>query len=633
MDGLSEDSPLLPVVLTGDLLDRLSEHWPSSSVAAFAFSAYFTFVGKAVDLWLVLAFVGWNHASAITSLIKSLDLTQFGLLAGVVFPTSVLGCQLLGQILNVQTVKWNGPGRPFLIPSRTTHTRLFPKKHSFSYSYLVVGVPVGYSGNANGMISANVSGPSSWLSYFLGRRAWFDVNPVDYLQRGHRNDGLRGKLDDYLENQNVDPSQYPHAYLVTAARFLGYHFNPVSFWFLYSQEKVLSAIVLEVNNTFGERRPYLVTRDFEAERHIQNGSTDDERQEPLRSRVKGSWKKDFHVSPFNSRKGSYSLLASDPLGPDMEGFRGIDITINLSSSKGHPKLVARLFSEGDALEPSSMGIFQKTKFLLGWFWVGFVTFPRIVKEAAVLFFKRGLHVWYRPEPLKESMGRLANNIEKQLEDAFRQYLRHLVQQSPAPITVKYVPSGVVEAAEEVFSSSSVTDSSATAESVEIKVLTPVFYSRFVHYAHDFEAVFSELAESCTLWVDKPELLPKIFLKKASPPLHASTPFDFLCFQLIKSLRSRPERIERPLTSADQASSSSQGLDIRDFRMSSMDAFVIGQGDTTLKKSYRATVLRLFFADRIAFGNTDLLGMMELGARVGASWVLASLINQAIRGFS
>ncbi|KAL2687251.1 hypothetical protein Neosp_004804 [[Neocosmospora] mangrovei] len=633
MDGLSEDSPLLPVVLTGDLIDRLLEHWSSSSVAAFAVSAYFTFVGNAVDLSLVLAFVGWNHASAVTSLFKGLDLTQFGLLAGVILPTSVLGYRLLGRILNVQPVKWDGPGRPFLVPSRTTHTRMFPKKHSFSYSYLVVGVPVGYSGNANGMISANVSGASSWLSYILGRRAWFDVNPADYLQRGHGDDGLRGKLDDYLENQNVDPSQYPHAYLVTAARFLGYHFNPVSFWFLYSKEKVLSAIVLEVNNTFGERRPYLVIRDFEAERHIQDRSADDENQEPQRSRVKGSWKKDFHVSPFNSRKGSYSLLASDPLGPEMEGFRGIDITINLSSSKGHPKLVARLFSEGDALEPDSMGLFQKAKFLLRWFWVGFVTFPRIVKEAAVLFFKRGLHVWYRPEPLNESMGRLADNIEKQLEDAFRQYLHHLVQQSPTPITVKYTPSGVVGAAEGVFSSSSVKGSSTTAESVEIKVLTPVFYSRFVHYAHDFEAVFSELAESSTLWVDKPELLPKIFLKKASPPLHASTPFDFLCFQLIKSLRSRPEKIERPLTSADQASSSSQGLDIRDFRMSSMDAFVIGQGDTTLKKKYRAAVLRLFFADRIALGNTDLLGMMELGARVGASWVLASLIKQAIRRFS
>ncbi|KAI8725209.1 hypothetical protein NCS52_00091500 [Fusarium sp. LHS14.1] len=633
MDGLSEDSPLLPVVLTGSLLDRLLEYWSSSSVAAFAVSAYFTFVGNAVDLSLVLAFVGWNHASAITSFIKNLDLTQFGLFAGVIFPTSVLGYRLLGRILNVQTVKWDGPGRPFLVPSRTTHTRMFPKKHSFSYSYLVVGVPVGYSGNANGMISANVSGPPSWLSYIVGRRAWFDVNPVDYLQRGHGDDGLRGKLDDYLENQNVDPSQYPHAYLVTAARFLGYHFNPVSFWFLYSKEKVLSAIVLEVNNTFGERRPYLVIRDFEAERHLQNRPADDEDQEPQRSRVKGSWKKDFHVSPFNSRKGSYSLLASDPLGPDMEGFRGIDITINLSSSKGHPKLAARLFSEGDALEADSMGLFQKAKFLLGWFWVGFVTFPRIVKEAAVLFFKRGLHVWYRPEPLKESMGRLADDIEKQLEDVFRQYLRHLVQQSPSPITVRYTPGGVVGATEEVFSSSSVTGSSTTAESVEIKVLTPVFYSRFVHYAHDFEAVFSELAESSTLWVDKPELLPKIFLKKASPPLHASTPFDFLCFQLIKRLRSRPEKIERPLTSADPASTTSQGLDIRDFRMSSMDAFVIEQGDTTLKKSYRAAVLRLFFADRIALGNTDLLGIMELGARVGASWVLASLINQAIRRFS
>lgn len=201
MDGLSEDSPLLPVVLTGDLLDRLLEHWSSSSVAAFAVSAYFAFVGSVVDLCLVLAFVGWNHASTITSLTKSLDLTHFRIIAGAVFPASLVCYWFLGCILNVQTAKWNGPSRPFLVPSRTTHTRLFPKKHSFSYSYLVVGVPVGYSGNANGMISANVPGTSSWLSYLLGRRAWFDVNPADYLQRGHRDDGLRGKLDDYLENQ------------------------------------------------------------------------------------------------------------------------------------------------------------------------------------------------------------------------------------------------------------------------------------------------------------------------------------------------------------------------------------------------------------------------------------------------
>ncbi|KAM5352434.1 hypothetical protein ACJ41O_005157 [Fusarium nematophilum] len=316
----------------------------------------------------------------------------------------------------------------------------------------------------------------------------------------------------------------------------------------------------------------------------------------------------------------------------MVGFRGIDITINLGSSKGHPKLVARIFSEGQALDPHALNAIQRLKFILGWFWVGFVTFPRIVKEAAVLFYNRGLHVWYRPEPLKESMGRLADSTERQLEDVFRKYLGHLVRQSTAPISVKYIPSGVSEVVEEVFRSPSAVDSPVPTDHLEIQILTPVFYSRFIHYAHDFEAIFCELTESCTLSVDNPELLPKIFLKRTGPPLQASSLVDYLCFQLIKSLRRRPGKIERPLTSADPVSSSpSQALDIRGFRMSSMDAFVLEQDDVRLKKAYRAAAARLFIADRVAFGSTDLLDMMELVGRLGASWILASFISQAMRG--
>ncbi|KAM0552556.1 hypothetical protein ACHAPJ_007884 [Fusarium lateritium] len=415
---------------------------------------------------------------------------------------------------------------------------------------------------------------------------------------------------------------------------MGYHFNPASFWFLYSPDKVLSAVIVEMNNIFGERRPYLIARDFEAEaKHLQDQSQNDEVRELRCAGVKATWRKDFHVSPFNSRKGSYSLLASDPLGPEMQCFRGLDVTINLSSSKGFPKLTAKLFSEGEALDPYELSIVQKARFILSWFWVGSVTYARFVKESATLFYNRKLHVWYRPEPLKDSMGRPADDTEKVLEDVFRKYLRHLVEKSSAPIVVRYIPSGAFEASEEGFTSHLASESTHPSNEIKIKVLTPVFYSRFVHYAHDSEALFCELAESCTIWTDKPEFLTNIFLKKASPPLHASNLVDYICFQLIKNLRRRPSKIERPLTSADKPSPPTKGVDIRDFRMSSMDAFVLGQEDVSLKKAYRTMVVRLFVADRIVFGSTGLLGTMELVGRGGVSWVLASLVTQAIQGFS
>lgn len=103
---------------------------------------------------------------------------------------------------SLKTPKWDGAGKPFLFPCRTTHARMFPQKHSFSYSYLVVGVPVGWEGNTGGMLSVGAkseSGLASWFSLTPRlRKGWYNVDPADYLARGNSDLGLRGKLDEYL---------------------------------------------------------------------------------------------------------------------------------------------------------------------------------------------------------------------------------------------------------------------------------------------------------------------------------------------------------------------------------------------------------------------------------------------------
>ncbi|KAI0387049.1 hypothetical protein F5Y04DRAFT_75805 [Hypomontagnella monticulosa] len=512
---------------------------------------------------------------------------------------------------------WNSPGRPLLFPCRTTHTRLFPKKHSFSYSYLQVGIPVGWTGAAGGMISND--------EHNTGGKGWYSIDATDYLERGNGHLGLRGKLDAYLQSQGVDASRYPHAYLVTAAKFLGYHFNPVSFWYLYSAEKSLAAMVLEVNNTFDERRMYFLTTDGMAQsiEPPENDSVEGLTQvsqlnisKPLRR----TWQKDFHVSPFNSRKGGYSLAAHDPLTPSMEGRGPINNTINLMSSKNHPKLVARIFSEGGAIDPTEMTFFQKFKFLASWWWVGFVTFPRIVKEAGALFFKRQLHVWYRPEPLKTSIGRHADKTECQLEPLFRRYLKHLVDQSPEPVAVQYVPCGIAEARVETMISAIARENLTLIKNMEFKVLTPAFYSRFVYYAHDFEAIFCELNENNTIWVSNPELLPKLVIKKQPPPLlQTASRLDYSYFTAIKKLRQRPERIERPLTSSQSDTTTHTRQDIRGFRLSSMDGYVLSHEDSQSRRVYRGSVLKLFIADRIALGNVDVLHLEHWILRLLIAW--------------
>lgn len=121
-------------------------------------------------------------------------------------------------------------------------------------------------------------------------------------------------------------------------------------------------------------------------------------------------------------------------------------------------MVTRLCSDGQAVKADSLGALEKVRFILSWTWVGFMTYLWTIKEMAVMFYGHGLRVRHRPEPLKGSMGRLANKRERQLE-VFRQYLQHLVGQSPDSAIVKYIPSGILGVGEEVFSSLGVTQSS------------------------------------------------------------------------------------------------------------------------------------------------------------------------------
>jgi hypothetical protein len=97
------------------------------------------------------------------------------------------------------------PVKPMFFPCRTSHVRIFPKKHGFSYSYLLVGMPVGWRGSVGGMLSADTpKDQTSWYMKLLSLRpggAWFTVNGDDYLGRGHVEGGLKGKLKNYLESE------------------------------------------------------------------------------------------------------------------------------------------------------------------------------------------------------------------------------------------------------------------------------------------------------------------------------------------------------------------------------------------------------------------------------------------------
>ncbi|MFN3521728.1 MAG: DUF1365 domain-containing protein [Phenylobacterium sp.] len=67
--------------------------------------------------------------------------------------------------------------------------------------------------------------------------------------------------------------------ILSMPRILGFGFNPLSVWFCHDPAGGLSAVIYEVNNTFGQKHSYLIPA-------------------PPGPRLRQACDKDFHVSPF-----------------------------------------------------------------------------------------------------------------------------------------------------------------------------------------------------------------------------------------------------------------------------------------------------------------------------------------------
>ncbi|KAK3709109.1 hypothetical protein LTR37_011088 [Vermiconidia calcicola] len=504
---------------------------------------------------------------------------------------------------------------PLLMPSRTKHSRIFPQRNAFSYSYLFVGVPVGVRGRISRALSVDGQ-----------QHAWFHINSGDYLFRGNGHLSLAEKLKRYMHTQGVTDREYSFAYLVTAPRFLGYSFNPVSFWYLYDSETTLKYIILEVNNTFDERRMYLLranTRKQSADVEIPADS-EDEPEPPQKKVFTETWQKDFHVSPFNSRKGSYSLRAIDPLAAYEEsGQVKIDNTILLRSSKEHAKLVARVWSEGPPRDATTITKLQLFRFIASWWWVGLLTFPRIVWQAQKLFLRKKLHVWYRPEVASTSLGRDYTNEERQLESYFRQFLEDAVSRAEKPLRVIYEPPHLGGGGEVVLYSPGFTYEEDQQRTLTLQITSPAFYSRFVHYAHAKEAFDREgiatNEKNRTLIVESPHLLPVLLggmgeIRRHQQELPRQS-LDNIRWALLRRLRCAPPPASYPETSAYNIS------DIRSFGDSELDVFVKSRNEDAA--SYRRLVTQVFLATRLAFGTPALISALDWLLR--ASFVLAVMV--------
>ncbi len=167
-----------------------------------------------------------------------------------------------------------------IIVGEVVHERFRPTSHKFTYPLFCLRIPLGQLGDVAQRMAVNRSGLVSFQERDHGARdgsstlAWVRKILVEH--------GIATASDSQID---VDLHSFP--------RMLGYVFNPVSFWVCrrtVNDVDEVCAVLVEVNNTFGQSHSYLLTPTNG--RHIQSG-------ELLEAT------KQLHVSPFNEVRGGY----------------------------------------------------------------------------------------------------------------------------------------------------------------------------------------------------------------------------------------------------------------------------------------------------------------------------------------
>ena len=163
--------------------------------------------------------------------------------------------------------------QPLLGLGQVRHTRLRPTRHAFDYATYFLLLPM----------RSLAAGKPSELA--INRAGWMSFHDIDHGDgRSPAQGGALAWLDEVLQQEGVTDAT-GEVWLHCYPRVLGYTFKPVSFWYCHTADGGLRAIVVEVNNTFGERHCYVLDRPRWGQELVAN--------------------KVFHVSPFCAIEGRY----------------------------------------------------------------------------------------------------------------------------------------------------------------------------------------------------------------------------------------------------------------------------------------------------------------------------------------
>ena len=136
-------------------------------------------------------------------------------------------------------------------------------------------------------LSLNLNDHNSLPWYFSWNK--FNCLLIFFCQHGYRQKktSLLQFATDLAKKYQID---FHQVNFITIPSFLGYSFNPISFYLYLDRRNQLVSILYEVKNTFGDQVHYLSLKDFE----------------------QSQFKKNMYVSPFIEMDCTYKITVKIP---------------------------------------------------------------------------------------------------------------------------------------------------------------------------------------------------------------------------------------------------------------------------------------------------------------------------------
>jgi DUF1365 family protein len=167
------------------------------------------------------------------------------------------------------------------------HNRLAPKPHRFHYNVFMFYLDLDEIDTLvkkHFMLSRN---RFNFFSFRDNEHLQLPIHDPD------KSKSTKEHILNYLEQNGQKAPQ--RIMLLTNLNVLGYNFNPVSFYYCYDKEEKPYCVIAEIGNTFGEMKPFLLTKEnFDEEKFHLNTT------------------KYFYVSPFIDHDTNFDFSLQVP---------------------------------------------------------------------------------------------------------------------------------------------------------------------------------------------------------------------------------------------------------------------------------------------------------------------------------